>query len=316
MSGWSLHFIARKKGECRGDPDTSSDGRQVGVGVTVPYAVQEWCRQNGHGDIARAEPVGGGCINQGLRLHTDRGKSLFLKVNPAAPEEMFAREAEGLRSLHQPDGPRLPAPYVWSRDFLLVEDLRPARRASDYWSDLGHRLAALHEHRSSRFGFDHDNFIGSTPQPNPWIEDGYDFFASHRLLFQARLARQGGRLPASDARRVEAIAGRLKDLVPAQPASLSHGDLWSGNVIVGPHGEACLIDPACHYGWAEAELGMTELFGGFDTAFYRAYAASRPLAPGWRDRLPLYNLYHLLNHLNLFGTGYLESVRRVLDRFA
>ena len=105
-------------------------------------------------------------------------------------------------------------------------------------------------------------------------------------------------------------------MVPPQPASLIHGDLWSGNVIPGPEGWACLIDPACHYGWAEAELGMTQLFGGFDAEFYAAYADSRPLASGWRDRLPVYNLYHLLNHLNLFGGSYLASVRRVLDRFA
>jgi fructosamine-3-kinase len=262
------------------------------------------------------ESVGGGCINQGARVLTAGGASFFLKVNPAAPEDMFAREAEGLLVLRQARGPRLPEPYVWSNEFLLAEDLAPATPASDYWSRLGRSLAGLHEHHSARFGFDHDNYIGSTPQPNPWIEDGYEFFGAHRLVFQARLAHQRGPLPARDVSRVEALAARLRDIVPPQPASLIHGDLWSGNVIPGPEGWACLIDPACHYGWAEAELGMTELFGGFDAEFYAAYADSRPLASGWRDRLPVYNLYHLLNHLNLFGGSYLASVRRVLDRFA
>ena len=284
--------------------------------MSVPPAVHAWCRQHGHGDISRVELVAGGCINQGARVHTDSGASFFLKVNPAAPQDMFAREAEGLQALRQGGGPRLPEPYVWSNDFLLTEDLAPATTASDYWSRLGQSLAGLHENHSSRFGFDHDNYIGSTPQPNTWTDDGYEFFATHRLLFQARLAGQRGALPAGDVSRVEALATKLRDIVPPQPASLIHGDLWSGNVIPGPAGQACLIDPACHYGWAEAELGMTELFGGFDSEFYAAYTASRPLPSGWRDRLPVYNLYHLLNHLNLFGGSYLGSIRRVLDRFA
>ena len=229
---------------------------------------------------------------------------------------MFAAEAFGLEALRREGGPRLPRPYLWAEAFLLIEDLEPAPHAADFWPGLGRRLAALHDHTSPRFGFERDNYIGLTPQPNAWTDDGHVFFAQHRLLFQARLARDGGLLPPSDQRRVEALARRLPDLVPDQPASLIHGDLWSGNVIAGPDGEACLIDPATHYAWAEAELGMTELFGGFDASFYRGYLEIRPLAEGWRQRLPLYNLYHLMNHLNLFGGGYLASVARVLDRFA
>jgi fructosamine-3-kinase len=284
--------------------------------MKVPSAVADWFHDQGFGEIARTESVGGGCINTGARVFTRRGSSFFLKVNPSAPEDMFAREAEGLEALRQSGGPRAPRPFLWARDFLLAEDLAPDAPSPDYWSALGRALACLHEHVSPRYGFDHDNYIGSTPQPNGWMDDGYEFFAAHRLLFQAHLAHRRGSLPAKDVARVEALAGRLKDLVPSQPASLIHGDLWSGNVISGPGGEACLIDPACHYGWAEAELGMTDLFGGFGSEFYAAYAACRPMPEGWRDRLPIYNLYHLLNHLNLFGGSYLASVRRVLDRYA
>ncbi|HET7012153.1 MAG TPA: fructosamine kinase family protein [Anaerolineales bacterium] len=284
--------------------------------MTVPAAVRDWCQKQGHGEILQEEPIGGGCINNGARVHTRDGAAFFLKTNASAPAEMFAREAEGLLALRTDDGPRFPEPFLWSQDFLLMEDLPPAPPGPDFWPGLGRRLAALHRHESTRFGFDHDNFIGSTPQPNPWTEDGFEFFATHRLVFQAGLAHESDRLSSSDLHRVEILAARLNELVPRQPASLLHGDLWSGNVIPGPKGEACLIDPACHFGWAEAELGMTELFGALDPSFYDAYTDARPLPAGWRDRLPVYNLYHLLNHLNLFGSSYLPSVRRVLDRFA
>ncbi len=284
--------------------------------MTVPQTVVDWCRREGHGAVARLEAVGGGCINHGSRLFTDDGSTFFLKTNEACPAGMFAAEAHGLEALRRAGGPRVPSPYLWADGFLLLEDLEPAPPENDFWPGLGRRLAGLHGHISPRFGFAQDNFIGLTPQPNSWTEDGYEFFAEHRLLYQARLARDEHRLPPSDERRVAAVARRLRDLVPDQPASLLHGDLWSGNVIAGPGGEACLIDPAAHHGWAEAELGMTELFGGFDADFYAGYLEVRPLAEGWRERLPVYNLYHLLNHLNLFGGGYLASVRRVLDAFA
>ena len=283
---------------------------------SVPRPVVAWLQAQGYGEVQQIVPVGGGCINHGARLVTASGASFFLKTNPTAPADMFAREAEGLETLRVPDGPRVPRPYLWGADFLLLEDLAPAARQPAFWEVLGRQLAALHGHTNPRFGFAHDNYIGSTPQPNPWTADGYAFFAEQRLLFQARLAQRRGLLPPEDVRRVERLAARLPDLVPAQPASLLHGDLWSGNVIPDAHGQPALIDPATHYGWAEAELGMTQLFGGFPEAFYRAYEEVRPLTPGWRERLPIYNLYHLLNHLNLFGGSYYGAVRQILLRYA
>ncbi len=284
--------------------------------MTVPEAVQTWLVEQGYGEVLRVEPVSGGCINHGARLVTATGATFFLKTNPAAPPDMFAREAEGLEALQVPDGPRVPRPYLWGRTFLLLEDLAPARRAPDFWETLGRQLAALHEHTAPQFGFMHDNYIGSTPQPNPWTEDGYAFFAEHRLRFQARLARERGWLDAETMRQVERVAARLPQWIPAQPASLLHGDLWNGNVLSDRTGQPALIDPAAYYGWAEADLAMTALFGGFPERFYRAYEEVRPLVPGYRERFPLYNLYHLFNHLNLFGSGYYGAVREVLARFA
>jgi fructosamine-3-kinase len=229
---------------------------------------------------------------------------------------MFAREAEGLQVLGVPDGPRVPRPFLYGADFLLLEDLNPAPRRPDYWLEMGRRLAALHNHVGSHFGFEHDNYIGSTPQPNPWTEDGYTFFAEQRLIFQARLARQRGLLNNDEVSRVERLCARLRELVPEQPASLIHGDLWSGNAMTDESGGPAIIDPAAHYGWAEAELALTALFGAFPDAFYAAYQEVRLLATGWRERFPLYNLYHLLNHLNLFGSGYWGQVMAILKRYA
>ena len=280
----------------------------------LPSPVTSFLVENDYGPVTGARPVGGGCISNGVRLITASGATFFLKTNPSAPADMFAREAEGLRALRVEDGPVVPATYLWGVDFLLLEDLSPAPLQADYWLAFGRRLAALHNHTAARFGFPQDNYIGSTPQPNPWTEDGYAFFAEHRLLFQARLAHQRGLLSAEDLRRVEHLAARLPELIPEQPASLIHGDLWSGNAISDARGAPALIDPAAHYGWAEAELAMTALFGGFPSTFYRAYEEIRPLEPGYRDRFPVYNLYHLLNHLNLFGRGYLGQVQSILRR--
>lgn len=196
-----------------------------------------------------------------------------------------------------------------------MEDLSPGRRAGDYWPAFGRRLARLHQQTRPEFGFEHDNYIGSTPQPNPWTADGYAFFAEQRLLYQARLARRQGLLGTAEVKQTERLARRLPELVPEQPASLIHGDLWSGNALADRGGNPALIDPAAHYGWAEAELAMTTLFGGFPEVFYRAYQELNPRPPGLWERFEIYNLYHLLNHLNLFGGGYRAQVTGILRRY-
>jgi fructosamine-3-kinase len=282
----------------------------------LPEAVEAWLLAQGYGRVSTIHPVGGGCINNGARLQTSSRKSFFLKTNRQTPADMFAREAEGLGALGVPGGPRVPQPYLYGPDFLLMEDLAPAPRRPDYWSEFGRRLGALHNHTQSRFGFAHDNYIGSTPQPNPWTKDGYAFFAEQRLAYQARLARQNGLLGAEELNRVERLCRRLPELVPPQPASLIHGDLWSGNAMSDAAGGPAIIDPAAHYGWAEAELAMTALFGTFPEAFYRAYQEVHPLEPGFRERFPIYNLYHLLNHLNLFGSGYWGEVAAIIKRYS
>lgn len=281
----------------------------------IPPEVLDWLDEHGYGQVTGTRPVSGGCINHGTRLQTSSGRSFFLKTNPDASGDMFAQEMEGLQALRVPGGPAIPEAYLNGAKFLLLEDLAPAPHTRDYWPEFGRRLASLHAHTSPRFGFAHDNYLGLTPQPNPWTTDGHEFFATQRLLYQARLARRQGLLGRKDLQKAENLAARLGELIPAQPVSLIHGDLWSGNATSDSHGRPALIDPATHYGWAEAELGMTALFGGFPEAFYQAYEEAAKPFPGYRERFPVYNLYHLLNHLNLFGTGYVGQVQAILRRF-
>lgn len=265
--------------------------------------------------IAERHSLGGGSINDAWRIELADGRALFLKTHGQPPRDFFAAEAEGLRALASTDTIRIPVVIAEEDDYLLLEWL-DGKPAADYWPRFGEQLAALHSHHAERFGFGKDNFCGLTPQPNPWTRDGFTFFAESRLLHQGRMARDTGKLEQSDVKQLEWLAGRLDRWLPKQPASLIHGDLWGGNAHCGPEGEPVLIDPAAHYGWAEAELAMTTLFGRFPRAFYEAYQANSGIASDWESRTPLYNLYHELNHLNLFGGAYAQGVRRTLKRYA
>ncbi|MBT3389675.1 MAG: phosphotransferase [Chloroflexi bacterium] len=281
----------------------------------LPPPVIHYLKSHNYGAIQSTRPVDGGCISNGVILWVASGETFFLKTNRRAPADMFAREADGLEALNTADGPVVPRPLLWGDDFLLMDDLTPAPRQKDYWPEFGRRLAALHQHTNPQFGFAHNNHIGSTPQPNPWMQDGFAFFAEQRLGFQAQLAYDSGLLSATDKKSLDKLIARLPNLIPAQPASLLHGDLWSGNAISDRHGAPAIIDPAAHYGWAESELAMTTLFGAFPEVFYRAYEETRSLEGGYRSRFPLYNLYHLLNHVNLFGRSYLEQIQAILRHY-
>jgi fructosamine-3-kinase len=259
--------------------------------------------------------VSGGCIHQTRILRTKTGRGFFLKSSLTAPADIFLREAEGLRALRIPGGPAVPQVFLAGDDFLLLEDLAPAPRREDFWEIYGRQLGELHRQQNPRFGFGHDNYIGSTPQANGWMEAGIEFFRERRLLPQIQLAVARGWLSAEEGREFNPLLAKLADLLPRAPAVLIHGDLWQGNLITDAGGNPALIDPAAYYGWAEADLAMTDLFGSYPDEFYSSYLEVNPLPVGFKGRYPLYNLYHLLNHLNLFGEGYLSGVREVLRRF-
>ncbi|MDH5822543.1 fructosamine kinase family protein [Luteimonas sp. RD2P54] len=253
-------------------------------------------------------------LGDGLhRLRLDDGRAVVVKRRRGAPAGFFAMEAHGLRLLGGARALRVAEVVAVADDALVLADLGRGRPDRDAWARAGAALARQHARTGERFGLDRDGWCGDGAQPNTPMDDGWRFFAECRLLPQARRAREAGRLAAADVARIERLCAALPARIPAQPPSLLHGDLWSGNLHPCGDGELALIDAgAAHYGWAEAELAMLTLFGEPPAPFFAAYREAAAADAGWRGRAPVYNLYHLLNHLNLFGSGYLEAVRAAL----
>jgi fructosamine-3-kinase len=281
----------------------------------------------GRGAPIAVRGVSGGCIADARIAEFADGSSVFVKSGDGA----FRAEAAGLEELAAARAIRVPEVLAVDGDALVLERIVSAAACQDFFEIFGRRFARLHEHRGPACGFGGDNTLGSTPQPNspvagdwddlhPAPGDGTDwpeFFLERRLRFQVRLAERNGHgnALAHLLDRAEPVILGLVEAAPESP-SLLHGDLWNGNFMTDEVGQPCLIDPAVYYGHREADLAMTRLFGGFASAFYAAYAEALPLAPGHADRLPLYQLYHLLNHLNLFGGSYFAQSERILRRFA
>ena len=244
----------------------------------------------------------------------------FVKTGPASALDMFEAEVEGLRELALASAIRVPAVIdcgiEGGKAFIALERLHfePATRATE--TMLGNQLATLHRHTAKRHGWHRDNTIGPTPQHNPWTRDWVEFFRQHRLRFQLDLAARNGYSGELQTLGL-GLADRLPDLFQdyRPEASLCHGDLWSGNWGVAD-GVPVIFDPAVYYGDRESDIAMTMLFGGFGRAFYHTYEESWPMAPGHERRLELYQLYHVLNHLNLFGSGYLGQAMKLLRNLA
>jgi fructosamine-3-kinase len=266
-------------------------------------------------EIEKSHPVSGGCINQGYAV-SGNGLIYFVKINQANQEAMFAAEALGLKQIHATKTIRVPEPICWGiaekSSYLVLEWLEFGGGNSQSWEKMGRNLAHLHQvSLSDRFGWHCNNTIGSTPQINTISNNWADFFAHQRIGYQLRLAKErGGNFPDED-QVIPAISEILSQHQPHP--SLVHGDLWSGNAAITVDGEPVILDPATYWGDREVDLAMTELFGGFPAAFYRGYNDVFPLDAGYQKRKTLYNLYHILNHFNLFGGGYASQVNRMLQ---
>jgi len=268
--------------------------------------------------VKNVNRVAGGCINTTLIIDDD-ATSYFVKLNAAQCLPMFAAETDGLRELAATNTLRVPSPMCHGNDdvysWLVLERLAlPGSRNNPDWKRLGRGLAMLHRHSHELYGWHRINTIGSTRQVNAVSANWTDFVREHRIGFQLKLAAQngyGGRLQARGERLLDQIGMFFREYVPE--ASLLHGDLWSGNTGFLGDGEPVIFDPAVYFGDREADIAMSELFGGFDGTFYRAYQSEWPLDRGFHTRKHLYNLYHLLNHLNLFGQGYLAQCEATIN---
>ena len=268
--------------------------------------------------IQYASPVAGGCINQTSVLKLSNGEQVFLKQNTRPPVDFFAVEAKGLKLLAQAvGGPKIPQPLAWQDSLLILEYIEQSTPGPDFSVHFARSLANLHKVSQVNFGLDHNNYIGSNLQKNTPTRNGLDFFRNHRLQVQQELARKTGKLTLSIDKRLSKLCDQLENYVniSGEIPALLHGDLWSGNHFANRDQMPCIFDPAIYFGLRETDLAMTELFGRLPQIFYDAYHEAFPLNPGYEERKDIYNLYHLLNHLNLFGDSYLAPVEKVVRRY-
>lgn len=275
-------------------------------------------------DAAGIQSVPGGDINQAYKVWR-KGRAYFLKLNRAAPfAAMMEKEARGLEALRTNSRfivPQVEAVGVWEGyQYLLLEWLEPTSPHPDFWKMFGEFLAELHQKEWERYGWTEDNYIGRLPQSNNQHTGWGSFFTEERIRPLVKRLVDEGALQAALLDRVD----RLANLFPDENPALLHGDLWSGNLFCAgrtgatanhPQGLPALIDPAIYIGHREMDIGMTQLFGGFDRSFLEAYHYHYPLAADWRERLPITQLYPLLVHALLFGGHYISSTASILQRY-
>ncbi|MFI5134781.1 MAG: fructosamine kinase family protein, partial [Chitinophagales bacterium] len=233
--------------------------------------------------------------------------------------KMFEAEMKGLHLLNDAVpgiAPRVIAQAESGNDqFLILENIEKGKTQKEFWNDFAKKLAALHKRSSDFFGLDHSNYIGSLPQSNKKHNDWISFFILERIEPQLKLAIDAKELPSFIHRSFEKLFSRLLEIFPSEKSSLLHGDLWSGNYMIGHDGWVKLIDPAVYFGFREMDLAMSKLFGGFDSSLYKFYHEEFPLENGFEKRLDICNLYPLLVHVNLFGGHYAAQVQAIVRRF-
>ncbi len=268
--------------------------------------------------IVTSSSLGGGCINDAQMLKTQSGKKFFIKTNSYLPSDTFIKEAHSLIEIASSNSIKVPEVIAVDNDFILLEFIITGNRIKNFFEKFGRKFAEMHKYYSNDFGFYENNYIGSNPQiniagneeKNNWVK----FYFNKRLLYQIRLAEKNGYLTHELNKAFLLLENKIESIFDGHivKPSLLHGDLWGGNYMIDQNGEASLIDPAVYYGDREADLAMTKLFGGFGYEFYQAYNEAYPLDAGYEFRENIYKLYHILNHLNLFGTGYYRQALELI----
>jgi fructosamine-3-kinase len=265
--------------------------------------------------------VGGGDINQAGKVTDKEGQTFFVKWNDSAPDDMFPKEEKGLTLLRSAES-GLQIPKVIGTgstkdgiDFILMTFIKEGSPKADSNQKFGEKLAKLHQNTSDQYGLDYDNYIGRLPQSNTWHDDWIDFFVSERLEPQVQMAFDDDLFSPEITNHFQRLYKNLPDLLPDEPASLLHGDLWSGNYHFDQNGRPVILDPAVYYGHREIEIAYTRLFGGFSAEFYSAYQNAFPLEPNFGERTDIYNIYPLLVHTNMFGPPYPRRVKSIIQQF-
>lgn len=257
-------------------------------------------------------PIGGGCIGSSARVSTIHNDTYFVKRY--SKQGMIEPEVMGLKTLKTTNAIHVPSVIAYNANTLILEYIESVKTKASFFEDFGRQLAALHKNEVSNYGFEVNTYLGTYLQNNAWSSTWNGFFVNNRLVPQFDLAVQSGYLKCKKIEKFLYFVESLLQGVDPKP-SLLHGDLWSGNFMVGSKGEPVLFDPAVSYGHWEFELAMTKLFGGFPPQFYSAYYEINEVTDGYKLREDVYTLYHLLNHLNLFGTSYLSQVSHIIDKY-
>jgi protein-ribulosamine 3-kinase len=264
--------------------------------------------------------LSGGCISDAFKITTNDNSNFFLKYNSSISNDMFIKEANGLKELVKANAIRIPKILGFDKDYILLEYIQTGNKnlhavklrqaGKNFFEQFGRNFAKMHKYTSDNYGFYEDNYIGSNLQKNIPCEleknDWVSFYFNKRILFQFKLAEMLGNSTEELRKGISRLENVIQEIIGGsdERPSILHGDLWSGNYLVDENGSAVLIDPEVYYGNREADLGMTKLFGGFSSEFYSAYHEEFPLKDGYEYRENIYKLYHVLNHLNLFGGGY------------
>lgn len=267
-------------------------------------------------EIVKSSTVGGGCIAQSFLIKIAKGRSFFVKRGMKNSDALVC-EATNLKALAMTDTVRVPNVIFADEEFLVLEYISQKTPVTNFFSLFGKQLAEMHKHTAEKFGFHIDNYIGNTKQINTWEESWEIFYREHRLRFQLQSLRKNG----INSPILEKFTTNLATICHIllsdieEPPALIHGDLWSGNFMADEQGKPCIFDATTHYAHREAELAMTKLFGGFPPTFYESYNTHFPLNKGYNEREPIYKLYHILNHTNLFGTSYLHSAEQIAQAY-
>lgn len=271
------------------------------------------------GKIQEFEFFYGGNFNLAGRIKIDLGE-YFIKWNQGEHKGLLESEAKNLKLLASTSTVSVPSVLAFGiqqeKEFLIMECVHSIEKSNNFNSDLGEKIAKLHQNtHANGFGLAYDNFIGLSHQPNEWNTNGVDFFIQNRLLFQIEKALYDRKIDKKLAEKFENFFKELPSIFPQEKSSLIHGDLWTGNVMVNESGLATLVDPTCYYGFREADIAFSTMFGGFEEEFYKTYNEHFPLEKGFHARIPYYNLYPLLVHVNLFGEGYIPTIETILKPF-